>query len=433
MCGTQPPAAPGARPLVGHTVSFLRDPLGSLERWGRTDAAVVRARIAGRAVRLITTPRAAREVLATDADAYRKAEIVRERLGTLQGGSLVLLEGEAWRERRRTLRSGFTADRVATAGELTTRYATETVASWPDGDPIRADEHARDLSLAVLARALFGLDLRGERTPIHRAADDILARMDLGSVSTYLPEWVPTPTNRRFRRAIGTLHDRLDATVERRAADDGSGTDLLSTMLAAGLSRDEVRDELIALLFAGFDSTATALSCALGLVADHPGVRASLRDELDTVLDGDPPTPAHLPDLPLLDAVVRESLRLYPPQYLLFREPTEPVTLQDYEIAPGTMVVVSPWILHRDDRFWDDPGTFDPSRWLDDTGRPEHAYLPYGAGPRHCLGRRLADQTLRLVLAVICRRRRLEPVDGISVAAGPTLSLDGGVTLRAHR
>jgi cytochrome P450 len=372
-------------------------------------------------------------VLATDADAYRKADIVRERLGTLQGGSLVLLEGEAWRERRRTLRSGFTADRVATAGELTTRYATETVASWPDGDPIRADEHARDLSLAVLARALFGLDLRGERTPIHRAADDILARMDLGSVSTYLPEWVPTPTNRRFRRAIGTLHDRLDATVERRAADDGSGTDLLSTMLAAGLSRDEVRDELIALLFAGFDSTATALSCALGLVADHPGVRASLRDELDTVLDGDPPTPAHLPDLPLLDAVVRESLRLYPPQYLLFREPTEPVTLQDYEIAPGTMVVVSPWILHRDDRFWDDPGTFDPSRWLDDTGRPEHAYLPYGAGPRHCLGRRLADQTLRLVLAVICRRRRLEPVDGISVAAGPTLSLDGGVTLRAHR
>jgi cytochrome P450 len=258
-------------------------------------------------------------------------------------------------------------------------------------------------------------------------------------VSTYLPEWVPTPTNVRFRRAVATLHDRLDRTVERRADGDSSGTDLLSTMLDAGLPPEQVRDELVAFLFAGFDSTATALSCALGLVGDHPEVQSDLRSELDTVLDGRTPAPDDLPDLPYLDAVVRESLRLYPPQYLLFREPTAPVTLGGYRVDPGTIVVCPPWLLHRDDRFWAAPGTFRPRRWLDggrrveDTDRPEYAYLPYGGGPRHCLGMRLAEQTLRLVLAVVCQSRRLELVGDLSVAAGPTLSLDGGVRLRAHR
>lgn len=447
MSGSQPPVAPGGQPLVGHTLSLLREPLAALERWGSTDGDLVRARVAGRDVRLVTAPGAVREVLVTDSDAYRKAEIVRERLGTLQGGSLVLLEGTAWRERRRTLQPAFTRERVAAAGPLTTRYATESVEAWPTDRPVRADEAARDLALALLARALFGLDLRGERTPIHRAADDIMARLDLQSVSTYLPEWVPTPTNRRFRRAVATLHDRLDAIVAARADGDGDGatdgTDLLSTMLAAGLPPDRVRDELIAFLFAGFDSTATALACTLGLVADHAAVQDTLWRELDTVLGDEPPAPAALPDLPYLDAVVRESLRLYPPQYLLFREPTEPVELAGYSVDPGTMVVLPPWLLHRDERFWDDPAAFRPARWTgaDPSGtptaagpdRPEYAYFPYGGGPRHCLGMRLADQTLRLVLAVVCSRRRLDLVGDLSVAAGPTLSLDGGVTLRGHR
>ncbi len=419
---------------------------------------------------LATTPATARAVLVDDRERYQKAEIVRDRLGTLQGDSLVLLEGDAWRERRRTLRGGFTPDRVASAGTLTTQYASETVASWPDGGVVPVVETARDLSLALLARSLFGLDLRGGGTPIHRAADDVLARLQLDSASTYLPEWVPTPTNRRFRRAVATLHDRIDEVVAERtresAGDDLSSEsdeepDLLSTMAAAGLPVTEIRDELIALLFAGFDSTATALACTLGLLAEHPEVQSRLRDELDAVVGGGPSltgaeeaqtdesdlqtrdgdtalTPADLDELPYLDAVVRESLRLYPPQYLLFREPTQRVTLGGYDIDAGTTVVVPPWVLHRDPASWDEPTAFRPSRWLDDDGsvvtdtHPEYAYLPYGAGPRGCLGRRLADQTLRLIVAVVCRRRRLDAVDSLSVSAGPTLSLDDGLDVRVY-
>jgi cytochrome P450 len=219
-------------------------------------------------------------------------------------------------------------------------------------------------------------------------------------------------------------------------APDDASANLLSVMLAAGLSAEEVRDELIALLFAGYDSTATALSLTLGLLADHPSVQADLRSELDTVLDDGPPTPAALDDLPLLDAVVRESLRLYPPQYVLFREPVERVQLAGYRIEPGTTVVLAPWVVQRDPQFWDDPGQFRPERWLDGgtatTGdRPEFAYVPYGAGPRHCLGAGLANQTLRLVLAIICGARQLELVDGLDVSADPTLS-PGAVEIRAH-
>ena len=361
----RPPLAPGDRRIGGHSLAFLRDPLGSLERWGGTDEPVVRLRIAGQTICLVTDPEAVQRVLATDAGDYRKAEVVRERLGTLQGGSLVLFEGEAWRERRQLLQSGFTAEQVAEMGSLTTEYAAEMVASWPTDRPVALDDRASDISLAILARALFGLDIRGERTPIHEAAEDVLARMDMQSASTYLPEWVPTPTNRRFRRAVATLHDRLDETVAERAESDDPDGDLLGTMLAAGLPAETVRDELVAFLFAGFDSTATALACTLGLLAEHPDVQARLHRELDAQLDGREPTPAELQELPTLDAIVRESLRPYPPQYLLFREPTTAVTLGGYRVDPGRIVVLSPWVLHRDERFWTAPREFRPGRWLD--------------------------------------------------------------------
>jgi cytochrome P450 len=411
----------------------LRSPLATLERWGDTDDSAVSVDVAGRRMVVLGDPELAEQVLLGDPDTYRKAAIVRERLGTLQGGSLVLLDGDAWRRRRETVESAFTPDRVATTDDVTTRYAAAAVDTWPTEGVVAVDEAARDLVLAVLARTLFGLDLRGGSTPIHEAAEDVLARMDLRSVSTYLPEWVPTPTNRRFRRAVATLHDRLDETVDRHDGESaGEGDSLLSALRAAGLSTAEIRDELVAFLFAGFDSTATALACVLGTLGDHPVIQAELYRELQTTVAGRPPSSAKLGDLELLDAVVRETLRLYPPQYALFREPTTAVTLGEHHLPATTTLVLPPWVYHRDDRFWEAPEAFRPRRWLgeDTTDRPPSAYLPYGRGPRHCVGVHMANQILRLVVAVVCSRRRFETVETVSVSAGPTLSLDGGVELR---
>ncbi len=420
-----PPPAPGRRPVVGHTLAVLRDPLAAVERWSESDADVVAVDVAGRRFCLVTTPGLARTVLADDADDYRKARLVSDRLGSLQGDSLVLLSGDDWRERRRTLQPAMARDRIRAAGETTTAYAADLVDAWPTDGVVDVQRGARDVALAVLAAALFDLDLGvpGE-TPIHDAADAVLARLDPRSVSAHLPEWVPTPTNRRYRRAVDRLHDDLDALVASAFAPDAEGPDAAvpSLLAEAGVPPETVRDELVAFLFAGYDSTATALTCTLAVLAEHPEIQADVRAELATLPDDRPPRPGDRPDLPTLDAVVRESLRLYPPQYLLFREPTRTVRLGDYRVAAGTPVVVPPWTLHRDPAVWDDPTAFRPDRWRTGADRPEFAYLPYGGGPRFCLGQRLADGTLRLATAVVCRRKRLESVDSLSVGAGPTLA-----------
>jgi cytochrome P450 len=242
---------------------------------------------------------------------------------------------------------------------------------------------------------------------------------------------VPTPTNYRFRSAVATLHDEIEAVVaETDPADEPRS--LLSVLNAADLDREQVRDELIALLFAGYDSTATALAMTLALVADHPDVQGRLRAELAETVGQRPPTAADLENLPVLDRVVRESLRLYPPQYVLLREPRADTALGEYRIAEGTTVVCSPWVHHRDARFWAAPAEFRPQRWRSDDDRPEFAYLPYGGGPRYCLGRGLAAQTIRLVVAVVCGRRRLELDGEIVVDAGPTLS-PGPLELQTER
>jgi cytochrome P450 len=432
-CGTREREAraaetAGRSPLLGHTVPFVRDPLGTLERWADSGDDLVQGEIAGRRFCLGASPGAARRVLATDASAYRKADIVRENLGTLQGGRLVLLEGEEWRERRRLLRSGFDRRGARAAGSLATRQTAAAIDDW--SAEVRIDERMRSLSLGVLAEALFGMDV-GERSPVHEAADDVLARMNPRTLSAFLPEWVPTPTNRRFRAAVATLHDRIDDVVA-AASPPPDGEGLLAAMLAAGLDPERVRDELVALLFAGYDSTATALAVTLSLVGDHPEVQTRLRGELARTPDGPRPTPADLEALPVLDAVVRESLRLYPPQYVLLREPVESRTLCGYRVDQGTTVVVSPWVCGRDDSHWEAPSRFRPSRWRTGRDRPAFVYFPYGGGPRHCLGRTLAERTIRLVVAVVCRRRRLRLQGDLSVSAGPTLS-PGPLELRAVR
>jgi cytochrome P450 len=416
----RPPAVDG-RLGIDSTRKLLQDPLAALDRWRARPEDVIRVTVAGRQFCLGASPAVAEQVLGTDAGNYRKADIVRENLETLQGDSLVLLEGEQWEQRRQTLEPGFTGPQVQAVGSLTTDCARAAVERWPG--PITPGDHLRPLSLTILTRALFGTALEGGQQSIREAADDILARMNPQTLSAFLPEWVPTPTNLRFKRAVQTVQEAFDTAVA-AASPEPEEYGLLGRLLAADLNPAQVRDELIALLFAGYDSTATALSVSLALIAERPAVQARLRDELAGTLNGEVPTPADLTELSFLNAVIRESLRLYPPQYLLFRQATEACRLGGYHIDAGQTVVVSPWCCHRDPEFWERPRQFRPERWDRQSTRPRFAYVPYGGGPRHCLGHGLAAQTLRLVVAVICQQRRLHLPEPLAVDAGPTLSPD---------
>lgn len=424
---TEQPPHPSGLPVVGQTVSFLRDPLSCYESWAGIDD-VVRVRVGATRYYLVTHPAAIERVLVTDAGTYEKGRVVQNRLESLLGESVFLREGDAWRDRRRTLQPAFERDRLRADGTVMTRWAAETVTAWPTGQ-LRIDDRLADLALSILAKTLFDIDVRGEQTAIHRVADTVMRRFDMRSLSTFLPEWVPTPTNRRYRQAVADLDRDITARLDDR---DGSGEDLLSQLIEAGLPADQIRDELVTFLFAGYESTATTLAFVLHQLGANPDVQQRVVAQLDTEIGDRRPRVSDLERLSRLDVVVRETLRLYPSQYVLFREPQTAVELRGYHVPAGAPLVLPSWVVHRDPRFWTDPDRFRPNRWDDDApDRPEYAYFPFGGGPRHCLGMGMANQLIRLVVATALQHRQFRSQTPLSVRAGPTLQPSDGVTVTA--
>ena len=283
---------------------------------------------------------------------------------------------------------------------------------------MRADEAFASLTLRILARTLFDVDLGGERgRTVRNFAAALRDYVDSMGVNVFLPEWVPTPSRRRHERATADL-DELVATLV--AERDGEGDDLLSTLIGAefpdgsAMDPETVRDQLVTFLFAGHETTATALTFACWLLAGREDVRKRLDAELDAVLGDRDPTVADLPELVYVDGVVREALRLYPPVYAVYREPRETTSLGGYRIPADATLQLSIYGVHRDERWWDDPEAFRTDRWADSGGtggdRPEYAYCPFGGGPRHCIGMRFAATELTLALATLARRVEFDRV-----------------------
>ncbi|OYR45102.1 MULTISPECIES: cytochrome P450 [unclassified Halorubrum] len=448
------PPDPGGIPLFGNVHELASDALGFYERRSSEHGGIVRYDVFGTESYLVTDPDAIAAILVEEHDRFEKGEMPRERLGGLLGDGLFLAEGDAWREQRTAMRSAFFRERVAAYGDAMVEHARRTAASWDDGDVVDVHAAATDYAFAVLAESLLGSDVERERDTVRAAAESVTERFDTGRIASFLPEWIPTPTNRRYRRRIRALRATIrDLVAERRAAgppaNPGAADDLLGTLVAAAelgaIDDDQLVDNAVTFLFAGHETSALGLTYTLYCLARRPEFQARVRAEV-SALDADP-TPADVRECPALTAAVDEALRLYPPVHSFFREPTEPVTLGGYRVPAGVVLTLSPWAVHRDERWWDDPETYRPERWLRQTDgdeatgdeaagggsdgdegdasgtargddgagpavgdRPEYAYFPFGGGPRHCIGMRFARQELRLATATLLRRLRLEPV-----------------------
>jgi cytochrome P450 len=425
------PPGPDGLPVVGNTLQYLRDPVGFYDRCGAHDSDVVAYSVVGTDGRMLKHPDDVERVLVTDADAYRRAAVIQDALGQLAEGGLFLTEGETWQRERTALQPAFYRDRIETYAGMMVRYAGGRADAWSAGETVTVTEEMRTLTLEILAKTLLDVDIRGRESSIGAAAAAIADRFDTGRLSTFLPLWVPTPTNLRARRAVRAFDETIEEMVADRRAGEDPPDDLLSILLdvefddGTGLDEGAVRDHLFTFLFAGHETTALTLSYALFLLANHPRRQRRLHEELDAVLDGDP-TAAALSDLDYLDAVVDEALRLYPPAYVVFREPTRDVRIRGYEIAAGTTLSIPQWVVHRDERWYDDPGAFRPERWTDEFREelPDYAYFPFGGGPRHCIGMRFALVEAKLVLATLARRFRFEP------GTEPPLDLTMAITLQ---
>jgi cytochrome P450 len=450
-----PPPDPGGLPVLGNVHELASDALGFYERRSGEHGGIVRYNVFGTESYLVTDPEAIGRILVEDHDRFVKGEMPREQLGGLLGDGLFLAEGEAWREQRTAIRSAFFRERVAAYGDSMVEHAREAVDSWDDVAVVDVHAASTQYAFAVLAESLLGSDIEGERETVRAAAEAITDRFDMSRPTSFLPEWLPTPANRRYHRRIDTLRETLrDLVTERRAAgppaDPSAADDLLGTLVAAAelgaLNGEELVDNAVTFLFAGHETSALGLTYALYCLARRPAFQERIRSEIES-LSGDP-TPADLRECPALTAAVDEALRLFPPVHSFFREPTEPIALGGYRVPSGVVLTLAPWAVHRDGRWWDDPETYRPERWLRETEdggvahgddrsgpavgeRPEHAFFPFGGGPRHCIGMRFARQELRLAVATILRRIRLEPVtEELSLQASANTRPDGPVRVR---
>jgi cytochrome P450 len=289
------------------------------------------------------------------------------------------------------------------------------------------------LTLAIVAKTLFEADVSDQADAVGHAAN-VLAE-DFGArlrSFRLLPHWVPTPANLRSGRAIRRLDQVVYRIIAARRSSGEDRGDLLSILLHAQdadhgtrMTDRQVRDEAMTLFMAGHETTAVALSWTWYLLARHPEVEARVAEELRTVLGGRAPTLADLPRLTYTERVVTESMRLYPPAYVMGREATRPTEVAGYPVARNVIVVIPTWVVHRDARWFDEPEAFRPDRWAAERARslPRYAYFPFGGGPRQCIGNAFAMMETVLLLTTIAQRCRLTLVPGQRVTPTPYVTL----------
>lgn len=422
------PPEPDAPPILGHALPYARDPLGFVERAVADYGPIVSVSLPRREGVLLADPDAIGRVLVGNTGAYRKGEFQRRELEGLLGEGLLISEGETWSSARRAIQPAFDPGRIADHASTIVDCADGRIAEWEAGETIDLLEATGEITLTVLGEALFDTDLR-DATAVREAARAVTNRFSPeGSLPVYVPDWVPLPRNRRYRRAVNRLDEFVDRLLVDRQGEGADGSGLLSVLLAAGMDDTEIRDHLVTFLLAGHETTALALTYTLYCLATHPDEQAAVAEEV-TTLDG---RPGMGDSLPRTDRSIREAIRLYPPVHLVMREAVEDDVVGGYHVPAGSLVLCSQWATHRRPDLYDEPGTFRPNRWGTDD-HPEYAYFPFGAGPRICIGRRFALLEARLVLARLLQQFRIEPVTTeLDLAASMTLAPTNPVEMRLH-
>jgi cytochrome P450 len=377
---------------------------------------------------LVSDPEDVRRVM-TDRDS-RKTWITKMLLSPVIGKGLLLSEGELYRRQRRLIQPAFHRKRVEIYGRVAVESATDWANCLQDGSLIQLDEEMMGLTLDVVGRSLFGSAMGEESRRVARSLDSFYGMVDWAVALGPLAFIIPHP------RAIGFLWNlfKLRRFVSRLIDDRRRSEpqdDLLSMLIEAEedgktMSRSQVRSEALTLLLAGHETSAVAMTWTWYLLSQHPDCEAKLHAELEAVLQGRTPTVEDLDKLEYTRRVLTESMRLYPPAYLIDRNPSKGLDLRGHHIAKGSYIFVSPYVTHRAPEWFPEPETFDPDRWLPEAveTRPKYSYFPFGVGPRACIGQSFAWMEMILVLATVAGRFRF------TLDASQQLDTDPKITLR---
>jgi cytochrome P450 len=427
-------------PILGHLSSFRSDRVGLLLGLVKNHPEIVELPMGiVRRIVITTAPALANEVLATKASAFVKAPGLAIFLRPVLGDGLLTSETGVHERQRRLLAPAFAPKRIAAYAETMSQRTERFAAKLGDRQELDLAEAMMRLTFEIVGKTLFDAEVVGDATAVGAALTTAMeiAFGQLGSLLP-IPPMIPTPKNLRYRRAVS----RLDAVIyriihDRRAQTEDRG-DVLSMLLEAKdedgtrMTDRQVRDEAMTLFLAGHETTANALSWTFYLLARHPDVRAKMEAELDAL--GHAPSYDELKKLPYTLAVLKESMRLYPPAYLLGRRAVEDVTIGEHRIRKGAIVLVNIMGIHRRPDLWPDPESFEPERFLGDKEKqlPRCAYMPFGAGPRVCIGNHFALMEGHVLLATIARRVRFELTSTKPAVLEPLVTLRprGGIQAR---
>jgi cytochrome P450 len=385
---------------------------------------LVRMKLGPLTCHLVLHPADVEQVLLKQKEKYEKGVGVRK-LKLIMGDGLFLSEGEFWRAQRKLMQPPFTPRGVGQfvpgmQGALA-RLGHNLGQSAANGEPRDIQLDMMRLALDVISQAMFGTFLDEGVGEVASAFTYILEYVSERSITMVdMPLFVPTSANRRFRRAERAVKEFLNHLIDERKKDRKGRDDLLTRLLHAAdedsghrMSEQQLKDEVVTLFFAGHETTAQALTWIWYLLARNPQKRVLLEAELDRVLAGRDPDLQDVHHLPFTRAVVDEAMRLYPPVWVFVRQALAEDNLRGYRVDKGSMIVLSPYIVQRDARYFDDPETFLPERFMPDASRPiaPYTYFPFGAGPRVCIGNNFALLEMVLTVATVAQRFHLELLD----------------------
>ena len=432
------PPGPKGRFLSGNIRDFAAGRLDFLTKCAAEYGDICSFRFGPRRVYLVNHPDLIEQVLVTDASRYIKhfgARVYKPVLGE----GLVTSEGDFWLRQRRLSQPAFLRSRLvayaAPMVALTQRMLTE---DWHDGRLVDVHVEMNHLTSSIALKTLFGLDKGPEREAYTDSLRDAFEIMSMRLRRLIpIPRWLPTPGNIKLWRAVARLRSLVDGFIRQGRARKEPGPDLLSRLIAAQdedgkhMTDRQLRDEAMTIYLAGHETTALTLSWTWYALAQNPHTEARLVAEWASVLAGRAPTADDLLRLPVTEQVIQESMRLYPPVYLIGREAISDCRLGDYDVPRGTTVFMSQWVTQRDPRFYDQPLEFRPERWADGLAKrlPKYAYFPFGGGPRVCIGNGFAMMEAVLLLATIGQAYRftLEPEPPVGFQLGITLLPENGI------
>lgn len=439
---------PAGHPLFGNLSALREGPLPLLMASAQRYGGVVRLRFGMQVVHLVTQPEHIKYVLQDNQKNYSKQTRGFKALSLFLGLGLLTSEGDTWLRQRRIAQPAFHRQRIAGFGAVMVRSAADMAEAWRgaagSGRVVDMGAEMMRLTLRIAGETLLSTDPSGAADSVGEALTLLLteARQRIYR-PLMLPLGVPTPKNRRVKAAMRLLDSIVYTLIDERRRSANRPEDLLSMLLDArdevtgeGMSDTQLRDEVMTMFLAGHETTANALTWTWYLLSLFPEAGRKLRAELAEVLNGRAPSVDDIPRLKYTSMVIEESMRLYPPAWMMTRAAREEDAIGGYLIPKGSFVALSPYITHRLPSLWENPEGFDPSRFTAEraSAMPRFAYFPFGGGPRQCIGNTFAMMEAVLVLATLAQRFRADLVSGQEVKAETLITLrpQGGIRMTLH-